>query len=540
MVNSSIRTDKTWDVIVIGTGIGGATLGYTLAQSGKEVLFLEKGQSFLDEAEANKGDYAEMFFPRVTVPDERHRKILEKSGRWTDYLEDSSFKKNMRHIPFLGSGSGGSSALYGAVMERFFPEDFTPKSCYPNKAGSNLPDAWPIKYEDLAPFYSKAENLYGVRGSRDPLRLDDEGTAAIPPPAMGPANRGLSTFLNKKGIHTYQLPIACEFVPGCQTCQGFLCPNNCKNDSMRVCLNPAINKHGAKLLDRCKVVRLEADASRVTSVICNRVNETFKLKGTKIILAAGALATPVILLRSSSKQWPSGLANQSGLVGRNLMRHCIDLYAVWPAVKPTHEENTKELAFNDYYFHKGIKYGSVQSFGRLPPAPMLTESLRHDLREQMGLFVSTLFGLIKPVTNTMFKRLFGNALVLATTMEDLPYLENRVIPVNNEGINIHYRLDESTKIRIDQFRQLMSETLKPLPYKLIKQAENNNRIAHACGTCRFGEDRATSVLDPFNRAHDLENLYVVDGSFFPSSAGTNPSLTIAANALRIAPNIIMA
>ena len=538
MTKESNRIKQDWEVIVIGTGVGGATIGHTLAKAGKEVLFLEQGRSYLNNPEAKLGAYAEMFFPQVAVPDLKHRSLLEQAGRWTGFLDDNSSGRSKQHIPFIGAGTGGSSAIYGAALERFFPEDFKPRENYPNVGNVDLPPTWPIQYEELLPYYREAESLYGVRGGGDPLREDSEESGLATAPEFGPANQFLADFLTKKGLHPYRLPTACEFLPGCQTCQGFLCARDCKGDSVKACLRPAIEQHGATLMDRCLVTRLEADSKRVTSVVCNHQGSERVFRSEIVILAAGALSTPAILLRSTSPVWPQGLANSSGLVGRYLMRHCIDLYALSPKVKPAPNENTKELAFNDLYFRDGEKLGTVQSFGRLPPSAMLAESVQHDIAQQFGPTASTLFRAIKPAAREMMRRLLKDTLVLATTMEDLPVRENRVTPNGLDGITISYLLNDQTRQRISRFRELMADTLKPLRYTLIKQAENNDRIAHACGTCRMGEEPGSNVIDRNNRAHDLDNLYLVDSSFFPTSAGTNPSLTIAANALRVADHIL--
>ena len=537
MSDWTTNLDQTWDALVIGTGIGGASIGHALAKQGKHVLFCEKGRSSL-AADAKRGDYAEMQFPAPAVPAQRHRRILEQSGRWAEFLEDHSGKRVTRYVPFLGSGTGGSSALYGAAMERFFAEDFAPAASHADRVDADLPEAWPITYAELAPNYARAEVLYGVKGSRDPLRAQEPIEEIPSAPPYGPANRALADLLETKGLHPYRLPTACEFVSGCQTCQGFLCSRDCKNDSVRVCLAPALRDHGARLLDRCRVLRLETQGRHVESVLCERDGQILKLRGRLVILAAGALATPALLLRSESRQWPQGLANGSGMVGRHLMRHCIDLYALAPPIKPTVDENVKELAFNDFYLRDGKKLGTVQSFGRLPPAPMLAASLQEDIRTAAGRTVASLFGLAKPLMRPLLAKTFDNALILASTLEDLPFGDNRVFPVGADGIGINYRLNAKDRARIAAFRSLMADTLQPWKYRLLKQAENNERIAHACGTCRMGTDPANSVVDRDNRAHDLDNLFIVDSAFFPSSGGTNPSLTIAANALRVAERIL--
>ena len=199
------------------------------------------------------------------------------------------------------------------------------------------------------------------------------------------------------------------------------------------------------------------------------------------------------------------------------------------------------MAFNDFYGGDEGKLGSVQSFGRLPPGQMLFGTLKQDLQDGPAPWLASVLALTRPVLQPVLQHLVDRSITLATTMEDLPYLDNRILPACGGAagaVRMIYRLRDQDRARIARFRSLMRGALQPLRWRLIKQAENNQRIAHACGTCRFGEDPKTSVLDPNNRCHELENLYVVDSSFFPSSGGTNPSLTIAANALRVAEHLM--
>jgi choline dehydrogenase-like flavoprotein len=353
-------------------------------------------------------------------------------------------------------------------------------------------------------------------------------------PSLSPASEELFDLFQSKGLHPYRLPVACDFKPGCQPCQGFLCDQECKYDSSSVCLRPALQEHDARYLDRCRVISLEADQHRVSGVVCEREGRRFTLHGSVVVLAAGALMTPLILLRSTSRDWPQGLANGSGQVGRNLMRHCVDLYAVKTQTRSRPEESLKEIAFNDFYFHNDERLGSVQSFGRLPPAAMLVEALQQELREGVFPPLATLIGPFKPLVRHALTHTLCEWPVLATTLEDPPVSENRVYPVGEREIGLFYRPGKDTRQRIRHFRHLIADALRPKWYKLIKQAENNERLAHACGTCRMGNDPSASVVDAWNRAHQLENLYIVDSSFFPTSGGTNPALTIAANALRVA------
>ncbi|BAL23417.1 FAD-dependent oxidoreductase [Azoarcus sp. KH32C] len=526
-----------WDAVIVGTGMGGATFGYALARAGWRVLFCERGRSSLAGRDALRDVYPEMRFGEGGRDE---RDVLSAAGRYVVPIDDLSSGRSKRFLPFMGMGTGGSSALYGMVLERFFPADFEPRRHYPDAEGSTLPERWPITYADLLPYYEAAERLYRVRGTRDPLRPDASMQHAEPPP-MSAAARELGESLASQGLHPYQLPLACEYVAGCRGCQGYLCGSGCKNDSARVCLAPALAAHGARLVDECEVVRIDADRERVTGVICRRRGKEFRVSGRIVALAAGALATPSLLLQSRSTAWPDGVANDSGLVGHNLMRHYIDLYAVFPKARPDADGNAKEFGCNDLYLADGVKLGAIQSFGKLPPGAMIANDLQRDLRQQVHPAAAAAFGLVKPIMRPIFDLLFSRATILATIIEDLPQPENRVLPpagAAGEGISISYRVNAREGSRIERMREHMKRLLRPYRHLLIKQAENNERIAHACGTCRFGDDPASSVLDANNRAHGLANLYVVDASFFPSSGGTNPALTIAANALRVADHLL--
>jgi choline dehydrogenase-like flavoprotein len=330
--------------------------------------------------------------------------------------------------------------------------------------------------------------------------------------------------------------MACDYNDGCTTCQSYLCHQTCKNDAARNCLLPAVAEHGAYLLPECRAVRLDADRTQVRQVICEDRSGILALKAKVVVLAAGALSTPVLLLNSRSGDWPRGLANGSDWVGRNLMRHLIEITEIWPQPDCKITAENKEIGLNDFYFWEGQKYGTVQSFGSMPPLEMLTN--------YPGWRPKVLR--LNPAVRRIYERFLSGGLVLAPIMEDLPYLDNRVLPGDRPGMDgrqrlqIQYRLHASDLKRRKVFLRQLKEVLKPFRRITLRSAKNNEALAHVCGTCRFGTDPTSSVLNPQNRAHEVDNLYVVDGSFFPSSAGLNPSLTIAANALRVAAHVIQA
>lgn len=524
-----------WDAIIVGTGMGGGMAGYRLARSGKRVLFVEKGRSTLPGAPGTiRSLMPEVADPVACRSTDTLYDALARSGRSTDEVEDISGRVPHRFMPFLGSGTGGSSALYGMVCERFFAEDFTPRENFHEPGESTVPEAWPVTYDQMRPWYAEAERLLGVRGQSDPLRPGARETNLPAAPPFSVDNQPLVDYLTGRGLHPYHLPMACDYTAGCTTCQSYLCHQSCKNDTARNCVLPAIAEHGAKLLSECRVVRLDADDKQVQQVICEGRSGTLALKAKVVVLAAGALVTPVLLLNSRSGDWPRGLANGSDWVGRNLMRHLVDLVEIWPQRGGKITAANKEIGLNDFYFWEGQKYGTVQSFGAMAPMEILTSApgWRPKLLRTMN-----------PVVRRVYERFFNGGLVLATIMEDLPYLDNRVLPSSEPSVDgrqrlrLQYRLHTNELERRAVFLRQLKEVLEPFRKITLRGAEDNKAVAHVCGTCRFGTDPKSSVLDPQNRAHELDNLYVVDSSFFPSSAGLNPSLTVAANALRVADHV---
>ena len=518
--------DTLWDVIVVGTGMGGSTVGHELARSGRRVLFLERGKFLFGSADRGDGTLP---FDADESPEARMRR-----GWWPLPLQGSTSFGPTEFFAPLGCGTGGSSGLYAAQLERLLPRDFAPRANYPEVADSTLPEAWPIPYEEFVPWYRRAEQLYGVRGTPDPLN-PDPGSALRDPPPLSPRDGDFDESFRALGLHPYRAHVACEYVPGCLDCGGVLCPRPCKYDAGRTCLVPALEQHAARILSGCEVVRLEADAHAVQSVHCRWKDAELTLRARVVVLAAGALMTPMLLLNSVSQAWPAGLANGSGMVGRNLMFHASDFIAIRPRRSLSGDGPKKALSFNDFYVHGGRKLGTFQSVG----VAINRGSILHFLRVKMQKAPGWQRKLASPflrAVSIVAGRYFRGAGVFATIIEDLPYLENRVIsdPQAKNGMRFEYRYTGHLRERTQYYRRQLARTLRPHHRMMVLTGENNINYGHTCGTCRFGDDPRTSVLDRNNRAHGVENLYVVDASFFPSSGGTNPSLTIAANALRVA------
>ncbi len=507
-----------YDAIIIGAGIGGATTGYALAKSGMRVLFLEKGLSGLLEHDRIQGVFAE-----TELSTQRSMKtVLKQAGRSIRKIQDNSPLIAKSFVPFIGEGGGGSSALYGAVLERFFEGDFAAQNRQTDRQKPQMSE-WPVSYAEMAPYYQKAENLYGVtkRGEKQ----------------CSKANRKVWRQLEANGLHPYVLPTATDNRKQCiDNCQSYLCQYGCKNDSEKVCLKPAIEQFEATLWDDCQVLKIEESNGRINKVICRHGTTLKEATADIFILAAGALATPALLFASSSSQYPNGLANSSGLVGRYLMRHYIDLFAVELSGCSISQESQKQIGFNDFYLTPQGKFGTVQSFGLMPPV----EVVIHELAASVPFANSALLHLLKrlqAVITRIYEKQFADKLIFASIMEDTPVYQNRV-QIKNHMLSLTYKISKEDSKKIKYFRKKVKQAFFPLKVSLMKQAGNNKRIAHACGTCRFGEDPSWSVLNRFNQTHDIDNLFITDASFFPTSGGINPSLTIAANALRVSDYLV--
>jgi choline dehydrogenase-like flavoprotein len=493
-VNSALtRQEKVWDYIVVGTGIGGGTAGLRLAQAGFSVLFLEKGRSPRNQ-ESIQGEFAELHLTELPESE-----AFQRGGRFHQRIFDATGSRLRQLRPFLGQGVGGSSALYGMVLERFQESDFR---------------NWPISFQTFSKFYAEAEDLFKVRKETH---------------YKHPGNQKLAAFLKEAELTPYSLPLANANNPSCGNCQSVLCKFKCKNDSGKICIEPAIELHKAELITECEVETIDSVEAKITGVTVHKKGTKYSLQGRNVILAGGAILSPLLLKKSVSQTFPFGLGNHSAQVGRNLMRHFVDLYALKIDSDPENP-NAKEIGFNDFYENKGNRLGTVQSFGRLPPTEVMLAQLEGTLQSKIA---KVLFSAVKPLLRTVFLRQTKGRLVMASIIEDTPQFENRVWACGDK-ILIHYKISKEDQIRIAAFRTKLKDIFKPLGLLFLQSSEKNEMLAHVCGTCRMGLDPATSVVDLENKVHGTENLFVVDSSFFPTSGGTNPALTIAANALRVA------
>ncbi len=504
--------DTHWDAIVIGTGMGGGTIGRALAEAGQKVLFVEQGPRGARRAENGLSD--------IFVPEARRAR-----GLWPEPLhvrlngQDSTF-----YAP-LGAGVGGSSVFYAATLERPERHDLDDLEDHPT-------GGWPVGFDAFQPWFARAARQFRLYGTADPLSPADP-LPLREPPELTATETALMQGFERAGLHPYHAHTAIERIPGCRMCLGTKCPESCKMDGRSAGVDPALATGNATLLDRAQVLHLEADGGRITGVVCRLPTGTVTLRGDRIILAAGALGSPRILLASTSEAWPDGLANRSGLVGRNLMFHLNEMFALWPPRGTPDDGASKAISLRDLYHRDGSRFGTVQSMGIRASYGEIVHYLNRMLAQSPVAGVPG----VQPFTRlpaAIAKRLLGQAQIFVGLLEDFPYPENRLLydPAQPDRLAVNYACQPELLARRRAFRQAIRHAFRG-HRRIFLSLQPELNYGHPCGTLRFGTDPARSVLRPDCRAHDVENLWVVDASFMPSSMGVNPSLTIAANALRV-------
>lgn len=508
MTKSNINLSSEWDVIVIGTGMGGATVGHALASKGFSVLFLEKG----GEIKKNDGWIEE------TSPETRLAQ-----GWWP--LPMSQSRKNGKYDQFyaaIGCGVGGSSIQYGAALERFEKTDFDDLITHEQSTTQ-----WPIRYEAFLPYYEQAETLYGIKHKK----VQDA-------PELSKWDQSFVQTMQKSGLKPDRLNVAINYDKECEECIGKICPRQCKADAKTACLDAALKQENCHILEHCEVKSLEADRHKVNHVVVSHEGQDLKLRARCVILAAGAMHSPQLLLQSKNDFWPNGLANNSDQVGRNLMFHISDMYAVWaPKTLSRKSLQKKSLSIRDFYQTNGQRMGYIQSLGLDAGSGHISMFMKDTLRK-FGLHHELLLSLITKIPAYIASKVLGQASLFAVSIEDDPSPDNRISlnPDQPNGTSFSYTIPHDIQTRADALYKTFSKHIKPWRIvRIMPKLEINN--GHACGTCKFGDDAKTSVLDKNCKAHDIENLYVVDSSFMPRSGAANPSLTIAANALRVADHI---
>jgi choline dehydrogenase-like flavoprotein len=509
-------SEHHYDVIIIGTGAGGGTLAHRLAPSGKRVLLLERGGYLPREPE--NWDSKEVFGKSRYVTPE---KWIDKNG-----------------VPFRPHAQyyvGGNTKVYGAILFRLREQDFGEVRHY-----AGVSPAWPLSYEDFEPYYADAERLYLVHGQHgeDPTEPSRSGPFPYPAVSHEPRIQQLHDDLERAGLHPFHLPVGVDLDESdpekgrcvrCAKFDGFPCLTDGKADAHVLCVRPALEHANVTLKTHSKVLRLETDSSgrTVTRVVVDRGGVEEHFSADLVIVSCGAANSAALLLRSASDAHPSGLANSSDQVGRNYMAH---LNSAVIAISQT--ENTtkfqKTLGINDYY------WGADDSELPLGHIQMLGKSDKGILRAGAPWFAPGM----------ALDYMARHSLDFWLTTEDLPRPDNRVT-VDRQG-NIHlaktYVNTEPHKRLLKKLKSLLGPMgchATAIPrWSVLDQQIPIAGIAHNCGTVRFGTDPKDSALDVNCKAHDLDNLYVVDTSFFPSSSAVNPALTAMANALRVGDHLL--
>lgn len=493
-----------FDIIIIGSGAGGGTMARALADTGARILVLERGTEVPTEDEN--------WNPAAVWKDLRYR----ARERWLD-------DRGEEFLPYTHYGVGGNTKFWGSVLYRLRPEDFKAV-----EHADGVSPEWPIDYGTLEPYYEQAERMYHVHGQHgvDPTEAP-RGPFPYPPIPHSDGMAAIVEGLTSLGLHPSPLPLGL-MRPGeeggcilCNTCNSFPCKLGAKSDAEMCGLRPALETPTVTLWTNAFARRLVTSSSgrRVTGVEVVRPGETVTVGADRIIVSCGAVNSAALLLRSATDAHPDGLANSSGLVGRRYMAHLATMMQGFHPFRKNETVFQKTVAINDYYHRgPGVNYplGQIQSQGRTH-----------------GVMAQTVVPWIPLWAYDAWVARGVDWLVMS---EDLPDTDNRVTVDANGRIRLSYRPNNT-----GAHAALVAETRRLLRrlgfWVVVAHSHKGRNTTHQCGTLVFGHDPATSVLDPFCRTHDVENLFVVDASFFPSSAAVNPALTIIAQALRVAEHL---
>jgi choline dehydrogenase-like flavoprotein len=516
-----------YDVIIIGTGAGGGTLAHRLAPSGKRVLLIERGDHL--PRERDNWDSTAVF--------------VKGKYRSPEFWID---QHGNEFPPEVNYYVGGNTKFYGAALFRLRPEDFGEIRHH-----GGMSPAWPIQYEDLEPYYTQAEHLYLVHGrhGEDPGEGPVSAQYAYPPVEHEPRIQQLSDDLEKLGMRPFHLPIGVNLSQDgsgrathtsvcirCNRVDGFPCLVRAKSDAEVICVEPALRHPNVEMITNTHVVRLETDPTgRSVNAVVGRLTDGSEVRfaADVVVVSCGAVNSAALLLGSANDRHPAGLANSSDVVGRFYMRHNnLALMAI--SKEPNDTQFQKTLALNDWYLGADdwdFPLGGIQMLGKSDAEQIHGEAPRWA-------------GAVAP--DMPFEVLAHHAVDFWLCGEDLPLSGNRVT-VDGDA-RIHLALDEKNNVEgLKRLRHKLQSMLGHLgmhEHRLLSRSIYLHKgmpigaTAHQAGTVRFGTDPAASALDVNCKAHDLDNLYVVDTSFFPSIGAVNPSLTAIANALRVGDHLL--
>jgi choline dehydrogenase-like flavoprotein len=508
-----------YDVVIIGTGAGGGTLASKLAPTGKKVLLIERG----DYVPREKDNWSSA---AVNLHGKYQTKELWKDREGKDLHPHTNYYV------------GGNTKFYGAALFRLRKEDFSELRHH-----GGVSPAWPISYDEMEPYYTQAENQYHVHGNRGEDPTEPPSSAPYPHPAIShePRLQQLSEDFARNGWQPFHTPLGVlldEANPHrsacirCATCDGFPCLLHAKSDAQVLAVDPALTHPNVSLMTNTYVESLATSPSgrEVSKVIVRQNGSPEEISADVVVVSCGAINSAALLLRSANDKHPHGLANGSDVVGRHYMGHTNSvMLAISRCPNPTIFQKT--LSVNDFYFGSDdfpFPMGHISFVGKLD-----RDALRGGAPAIAPGFALDAMG--------------QHSLDFWLTSEDLPDPENRVTLNSNGNIVLSYRPnnEEGHKRLHEKLKDVLKrQAACPIHGESCHQGLFGRNlylgdriplagVAHQNGTIRFGHDPKTSALDVNCKAHELDNLYVVDASFFPSSAAVNPGLTIMANALRV-------
>jgi choline dehydrogenase-like flavoprotein len=492
-----------FDVVIVGTGAGGGTMAHALAGSGARILLLERGEAVPREAE-NWSPEAVWKFKRY-----------QTTERWLD-------ERGRPFAPYTHYNVGGNTKFWGSVLYRLRRSDFQSVQHL-----DGVSPAWPIDYDTLAPYYDRAEALYHVHGGPGDPTEPEGHTFPYPPIEHAAGMSELVADLRRMGLHPAPLPLGL-MRPGedggcilCNTCNSFPCRIHAKSDAEVCGVGPAVRHANVELWTGAKAERLITDGAgrKIEAVLVSRGGETLRVTAGTVIVSCGAVNSAALLLKSANDKHPNGLANSSGLVGARYMAHLATMMQGFHPGRVNADVFQKTVAINDFYERgprNAYPLGQIQAQGRT-----------HGVMAQ---------SVVPAIPLWAYDAWVARGVDWLVMSEDLPDANNRVRVDAGGRIHLHYQ-PNNTRAHALLVREMKSILRKLGFWISVAHSHKNKNTTHQCGTLVFGRDPETSVLDPLCKAHDLDNLYVVDASFFPSSAAVNPALTIIAQALRVADHL---
>jgi choline dehydrogenase-like flavoprotein len=514
-----------YDVVIVGTGAGGGTLANVLASAGKRILLLERGD----------------FLPREKENWDPEQVFVKGRYISRDTWYDAAGRPFQPQVHYF---VGGATKMYGAALYRLRPEDFGEIQHV-----DGLSPAWPLGYDDFEPWYTKAEWLYQVHGAHGEDPTEGSWSRQYPWPAVShePRIQQIADDLRAAGYHPFSAPCGVLLNEAdrpeskcirCNTCDGFPCLVHAKSDAEVIGVRPVLNSGNVTLVVGAEVQRLETDESgmSVTGVVAERNGVTETYTGDIVVISAGAANSARILLRSASDKHPGGLANGSDQVGRNYMFHNSNAVVAIDR-EPNDTVFQKTLGLNDFYLAgEGLAgesrpwpFGNIQMVGKSNAAAMRGEEPK----------------LTMLAPRLSLEEVARHAVDFWLTTEDVPKPDNRVTVDNDGNIRLAYKAMNQAEADAlyGELRKIMNHIGIAAHHVLDKNFYMHMAIplagvAHQAGTCRFGTDPGTSVLDLNCKAHELDNLYVVDASFLPSIGAVNPALTVMANAIRVGEHLL--